>query len=234
MRPDKQLAGLLGLTDAGTTLANAYLQVQHGFGAGRGHRRQHDAVPRHGRPVHAERRHVGRDALLDRDDGDLEPGRHAPLGRRRAAARRRRSPTTSPAPSSTRARATRPGRARSATASAGIRPDDLFYGARAGDVQPDWIDTNKIAIPQADEQQRLLLNLITQMERDKLPLPRFWYLPRGEKAAVVMSGDDHSPTQAPAARRATSTASRRSARPAASSRTGTASARPRSSTRTRR
>jgi hypothetical protein len=79
----------------------------------------------------------------------------------------------------------------------GIRPDDMFYGARAGDVQPDWLDTSKIAIPQADEQQRLLLNLITVMERDKLPLPRFWYLPRGEKAVVVMSGDDHSPTQAP-------------------------------------
>ena len=30
-----------------------------------------------------------------------------------------------------------------------------------------------------------------------MPLPRFWYLPRGEKAAVVMSGDDHSPAQAP-------------------------------------
>ena len=59
-------------------------------------------------------------------------------------------------------------------------------------MQPDWLDTNKIAIPQADEQQRLLLNLITVMERDKLPLPRFWYLPRGEKAVVVMSGDDHS------------------------------------------
>ena len=79
----------------------------------------------------------------------------------------------------------------------GIRPDDLFYGAKAGDVQPDWLDTNKIAIPQADEQQRLLVNLITLMERDKLPLPRFWYLPRGKKAVVVMSGDDHSPTQAP-------------------------------------
>ena len=26
-----------------------------------------------------------------------------------------------------------------------------------------------------------------------MPLPRFWYLPRGEKAAVAMSGDDHSP-----------------------------------------
>ena len=35
------------------------------------------------------------------------------------------------------------------------------------------------------------------MERDKLPLPHFWYLPRGKKAVVVMSGDDHSPTQAP-------------------------------------
>ena len=77
----------------------------------------------------------------------------------------------------------------------GIRPDDLFYGAKSGNVLPDWIDTSKIAIPQADEQQRLLVNLITAMERDKLPLPHFWYLPRGEKAAVVMSGDDHSPGQ---------------------------------------
>ena len=30
------------------------------------------------------------------------------------------------------------------------------------------------------------------MERDRKPLPRFWYLPRGEKAAVVMTGDDHA------------------------------------------
>ena len=46
-------------------------------------------------------------------------------------------------------------------------------------------------IPQADEQQRLLANLITQMNLDRTPLPRFWYLPRGEKAAVVLTGDDH-------------------------------------------
>ena len=68
----------------------------------------------------------------------------------------------------------------------------MFFGAKAGDVQPDWLDTSKIAIPQADEQQRLLVNLITQMESSKLPLPHFWYLPRGEKAVVVMSGDDHA------------------------------------------
>ena len=57
---------------------------------------------------------------------------------------------------------------------------------------------SKVAVPQADEQQRLLANLITEMNRDKAPLPRFWYLPRGEKATVVMTGDDHSHNGTPA------------------------------------
>jgi hypothetical protein len=65
-----------------------------------------------------------------------------------------------------------------------IRSDDLFF--------PDWIDFNKIAIPQADEQQRLLANIILQSNLHRKPLPRFWYLPRDLKAAVVMTGDDHS------------------------------------------
>jgi hypothetical protein len=72
-----------------------------------------------------------------------------------------------------------------------IRPADLFYGAKADDAQPDWVQPGKVAIPQADEQQRLLSNLIVQMNLGRTPLPRFWYLPRGEKAAVVMTGDDH-------------------------------------------
>jgi hypothetical protein len=73
-----------------------------------------------------------------------------------------------------------------------IRSNDLFYGAKPGDVQPDWVDFTKIQIPQADEQQRLLANLITRMSADRLPMPRFWYLPRGLKAAVIMTGDDHA------------------------------------------
>ena len=77
-------------------------------------------------------------------------------------------------------------------------PTDLFYGAKAGDVQPDWVDMSKIDVPQADEQQRLLANMITEMNRDKAPLPRFWYLPRGEKAAVVQTGDDHAKGGTPA------------------------------------
>jgi hypothetical protein len=70
-----------------------------------------------------------------------------------------------------------------------VRSDDLFFGAKRGDAQADWVDLDKIAIPQADEQQRLLAELITRMSR--APLPRFWYLPRGFKAAVVLTGDDH-------------------------------------------
>ena len=48
-----------------------------------------------------------------------------------------------------------------------------------------------MAIPQADEQQRLLANLIGAMNRDRKPLPRFWYFPRSAKAVVVITGDDH-------------------------------------------
>ena len=44
-----------------------------------------------------------------------------------------------------------------------IRSDDLFFGAKAGDFQADWVDLSKVQIPQADEQQRLLVNLIVQM-----------------------------------------------------------------------
>jgi hypothetical protein len=69
-----------------------------------------------------------------------------------------------------------------------IRADDMFFG---GATAPDWIDLSKVAIPQADEQQRLLANLIGDVTADRKPLPRFWYLPRDAKAAVVMTGDDH-------------------------------------------
>jgi hypothetical protein len=69
-----------------------------------------------------------------------------------------------------------------------IRPDDLFFGAGS----TDWVNTSRIAIPQADEQQRLLVNLIQNAAADRHPIPRFWYLPWGEKAAVVMTGDDHA------------------------------------------
>jgi hypothetical protein len=73
-----------------------------------------------------------------------------------------------------------------------IRSNDLYYGAKVGDLQPDWIDLAKVAIPQADEQQRLLANLIFDSSISNRPLPRFWYFPKGKKAVIVMTGDDHA------------------------------------------
>ena len=43
--------------------------------------RGHDAVPRHRRPVHARRRHGGRDALLEREHRDRESRGDAAVGR---------------------------------------------------------------------------------------------------------------------------------------------------------
>ena len=59
-------------------------------------------------------------------------------------------------------------------------------------LQPDWYNLAKVQIPIADEQQRLLVNLLERMTAGRGPLPRFWYLPNGYKAAVVMTGDDHN------------------------------------------
>jgi hypothetical protein len=67
------------------------------------------------------------------------------------------------------------------------RPTDMFMSATPG--VGDWLNRAEIQIPQADEQQRLLANLLTTATRT--PLPRFWYLPRGDKAEVVLTGDDH-------------------------------------------
>jgi hypothetical protein len=72
-----------------------------------------------------------------------------------------------------------------------IRSYNLFYGNAAVQPQNDWVDLNNHAIPQADEQQRFLANLILLMNANNKPLPRFWYFPHGKKAVVIMTGDGH-------------------------------------------
>ncbi|MBD3926872.1 DUF4082 domain-containing protein, partial [Nocardioides cavernae] len=68
------------------------------------------------------------------------------------------------------------------------RSNDLFFG---GSGATDWVNLSKAHIPQADEQQRLLANLVTVTTRDRLPVPRFWYFPGTHRAVVVATGDDH-------------------------------------------
>ena len=192
MRPDKQLAGLLGLTDAGTTLANAYLQVDTSGGPGAGI--VSSTIQFHGTADRYTLNGAGAVATLFSNATTSTGNPAVTLRSVGSSGGQAAAFTYDLARSVVYTRQGNPawaGQERDGVLA--LRPDDMFYGARAGDVQPDWINTGKIAIPQADEQQRLLVNMITQMVRDRLPLPRFWYLPRGAKAVVVLSGDDHSP-----------------------------------------
>src|SRR5215510_14608236 len=46
-------------------------------------------------------------------------------------------------------------------------------------------------VPEADKKKRLFANAILQGNLHRKPMPRLWYLPKGLKAAIVMTGDNH-------------------------------------------
>ncbi|HEV7537066.1 MAG TPA: DUF4082 domain-containing protein, partial [Acidimicrobiia bacterium] len=194
MKPDKQLAGLLGLSSTTGTLAEGYLKVDISAAPGAGivadTMQFHGTADRYGllagtRQVAALYSNAttaaGNPAVTLRDVGTAGGQAAAftyDLGRS-IVYTRQGNPAWA-------------GRERDGGLNDGvIRSDELFWGAAPLDPQPGGLDQSKVAIPQADEQQRLLANLIESMDLDRKPLPRFAYLPGGLKAAVVMSGDDH-------------------------------------------
>jgi hypothetical protein len=191
MRPDARLAGLLGLSAAGGTLGNAYLKVDTGSGAGAGITDQ--TIQFHGTADRYTLNGAAEVARLYGDSTTPTPNPAVTLHDVGGAGGQAAAFAYDLARSVVYTRQGNPAWAGDERdgQDGPIRSDDLFFGAKAGDVQPDWVDLGKVAIPQADEQQRLLASLITRMTADRQPLPRFWYLPRGEKAAVVLTGDDH-------------------------------------------
>jgi hypothetical protein len=71
---------------------------------------------------------------------------------------------------------------------------DGLAGVRSVDMFKEWIDLERIQIPQADELQRLLVNLLNLLSRQ--PLPRLWYFPEDKKSVLIATGDSHSnPTE---------------------------------------
>ncbi len=153
MHPDKQLAGLLGLTPSASTLIER-------LSAG------------------AELHRTGRRELSDKRSSTTGPLTCTQSAEPRSLATLYSSATTpTPSPAVTLANAgagqaaaftydlarsivyTRQGNpAWSGQKRDGqippTRSDDLYFGAASFDPQPDWVDLNKVSIPQADEQQR--------------------------------------------------------------------------------
>ena len=177
MRPDKQLAGLLGLTDAASTLSNGYLLFDTSSGKpGAGIVSQ--TLQFHGTADEYTLNGATSLATLYSD---------------------RSTQTSYPAVTM------RPVGLNGGVACAFTfdlaksivlthQGDPTKTGGGSYQVQPlfaGWVDSSRIAIPQADEQQRFLANLILSVNANKRPLPRFWYLPKGKKAAIILTGDDH-------------------------------------------
>ena len=177
MRPDKKLAGLLGLVDAGGTRDEGNLTSVAGGVTGAS-MRFHGSADLYGLAGASTVATLdnGRPAVTLRDVGGAG-GQAAAFTydlARSVVYTRQGNPAWA-------------GTERDGNAEA-IRSDDMFFGG----TQPDWVDLNRVQVPAADEQQRMLANLVIGMENDRMPLPRFWYLPRGLKAAVVLTGDDHN------------------------------------------
>lgn len=190
MRPDSQLAGLLGLTSAGPTLSNAYLKVDTAAAPGRGI--VSPTIQFHGVADRYTLNGATSVAALYSDANTATANPAVTLHSVGSNGGQAAAFTYDLARSVVYTRQGNPAWAgQNRDGLAPVRSNDMFFGNMTGDPQPDWIDLNKVEIPQADEQQRLLANLIQLMNFDRKPLPRFWYFPRGEKAVVVMTGDNH-------------------------------------------
>jgi hypothetical protein len=189
MRPDKQLTSLLGLSDTGTVLSDAYLLMNTASGPANGLVNQ--TIQYHG---NADRYVAnGASVLATLYSSATASTANPAVTLNQAGLGQAAAFTYDLARSVVYTRQGNPawsGEARDGQ-SGPMRSDDLYYGDASFDPEPDYVDLNKVAIPQADEQQRLLANLIIGMNLAKLPLPRFWYFPRDFKAVVVMTGDDH-------------------------------------------
>jgi hypothetical protein len=194
MRPDKKLASLLGLTDAGGTRSEGYLLISTNQSPGTG--LVGTTIQYHGTADQYSLAGATSVASLYSNATNSTPY-HAVTWR--SVGNNGGQAAAFAYDLATSVYLTRQGNPawvdQNRDGDTLMRSDDLFFGATTnaayGPPTNDWVNVSKIAIPQADEQQRLLAKMIMEMANDRQPLPRFWYFPRGLKAAVVMTGDDH-------------------------------------------
>lgn len=184
-QPDKQLTGLLGLTDQSQTLSEGYLKVDStvdpGLGITAETMQYHGSADIYGVSSGTQ--------VVAKLFSDAATATASPAVAERAVGGGYVGVFTYDLPKSIalthQGNPAWAGQERDANPP--IRPNDLFNG----NGSTDWLNTAKAYIPQADEQQRLLTNMMLTMTRRNSPLPRFWILPHGLKSALVMFMDDH-------------------------------------------
>jgi hypothetical protein len=179
MRPDARLAPLFGLEPLAGGTAEGYLQVEPGHPVGQGIARE--TLQFHGVADHYRLAGAQAVAWLATDANTLTDFPAVTLHRygqgqtavwafdlaHSVAYMRQGNPTW--------ANQERDG-------GDGVRAPDMFRG---------WIDLERILIPQADQQQRLLINLLSALSQDVRPLPRLWYFPGAAQTMLIATGDSH-------------------------------------------
>lgn len=189
IRPDAKLAGTFGLTPATGTQSDGYLRVDTTLPPGQGITTEtiqfHGAADRY--EVHDETRAIAAlySSATKQTSYPAVTLREVPDATGRAVAFTydlARSIVLSRQGNPAWAGKERDGRAP-------IRPNELFEGVDG----KDFVDMSKVAIPQADEQQRLLANILVHLTGDQSMQVRSWYFPKGAKAVLVMAVDDHAP-----------------------------------------
>jgi hypothetical protein len=198
MHPDRQLAALLGVTANSETLSNAYLRVDTSSEPGAG--LVGETMQFHGTAYLYNLKGASAIAQLFSTETTATPFPAVTLNHEGAGQAAAFTYDLSRSVVYTRQGNPAWSGQRRDGQSGPVRSDNLYFGTASFDPQPDWVDLSKVSIPQADEQQRLLANLVLKMNLHRKPLPRFWYFPGGSKAVVVMTGDDHA-TQSATARR---------------------------------
>ncbi len=73
-----------------------------------------------------------------------------------------------------------------------INVPDLFQ--TVGTTATLWLDRERMSIPQADVQQRLFARLVRYLASAQVPLPQFWYFPKGARSQVVLTSNNANGT----------------------------------------
>jgi hypothetical protein len=180
MRPDSQLAGSLGLTPLGGGTTGGYLSIATSSTIGAGFPGL--TLPYHGTADHFSPM-PGTDVVAtlytDRTTATAHP---AVVRSGKTAAW-----TYDLARSVVFTRQGNPANAGvDRDGVAPIRTTDVFYGA---------IDLERVSVPHADHQMRLLSRVISELLADELPFPRLWYFPAAARTLMVLTGDAHSHSQ---------------------------------------
>jgi hypothetical protein len=184
MSPDPQLASLLGITSAGATLSDAYVGIDTSQAPGAGIVSQtiqyHSSADRY--TLNGAR------AVATLYSNATTPTTNPAVTIRSVGAGQAAAFTFDLARSIVYTRQGNPawvGQERDDPVQNIVKVLDMMY--------PDYLDLNKVSIPQADEMQRLFANLILTMQQNsnKKPLPHFWYMPHMLKAVVLAAEDDH-------------------------------------------